>query len=406
MSSPGLIVVGASLAGLRAAEAARRLGYQGSVTLIGEEAHLPYDRPPLSKAFLTSAEPVDPAFRSLDQLAEAGVEVRLGATATSLDPVAKRVLVDGEWLAYGGLIIATGASARWLPGLPELPGVQGLRTRDDAAAIRSALLAGARVVVVGAGFIGSEVASSARALGCQVTVLEALDTPLIRAVGPRLGALLSRLHATNGTDLRCGARVTGIGGEGRVEFVELADGTILPADLVVVGVGSRPNTDWLAGSGLELADGVVCDGFLNAGAEGVYAAGDVVRWPNPSFPELATMRLEHWTSAAEQAVHAVRNWLAPQAATPFRTVPYFWSDWYGSRIQFVGTPPIEEVRFVAGDPEGDAFLALCRCGERLIGALALNQPAAIMRYRGLIGRGCGWAEALEFAAARMAVAAG
>ena len=296
MDSAGLIVVGASLAGLRAVEAARRFGYPGPITLIGDEPHPPYDRPPLSKAFLAAGDSMDPTFRSALRLAEAGVDLRLGQPASAVDTATKRVAVDGEWLDYSGLIIATGASARRLPDLGSLAGIHQLRTREDAAAIRSALMSSASVVVVvvGAGFIGSEVASSARALGRRVTIVEALETPLVRAVGPELGSSLSRLHEANGTELRCGARVVGVGGVDRLEFVELADGTVLPADLLVVGIGSMPNTGWLDGSGLQLADGVVCDEYLHAGPDGVYAAGDVVRWPNPVFPEMGTMRLEHW----------------------------------------------------------------------------------------------------------------
>lgn len=405
MGTAGLIVVGASLAGLRAVEAARKLGYHGPITLIGEEPHAPYDRPPLSKAFLTSDDSVDPTFRSASQLAEAGVDVRLGQPATAVDTANRRVAVGDEWLDYSGLVIATGASARRLPDLPDLAGIHHLRTRDDAAAIRSALMSSESVVVVGAGFIGSEVASSARALGRRVSIVEALDTPLVRAVGPELGSSLSLLHEANGTQLRCGASITGVGGVDRLEFVELADGTVLPADLLVIGIGSTPNTGWLDGSGLQLADGVVCDEYLHAGAEGVYAAGDVVRWPNPVFPELPTMRLEHWTSAAEQGAHAVRNWLAADDGTPYRTVPYFWSDWYGSRIQFVGATAIEEVRFVEGEPGDPALLALCRSGRRLIGALAVNRPAAIMKYRALIARDADWDEALAFAGQALTAAA-
>jgi NADPH-dependent 2,4-dienoyl-CoA reductase/sulfur reductase-like enzyme len=405
MGSAGLIVVGASLAGLRAVEAARKSGYRGPITLIGDEPHAPYDRPPLSKAFLAADESLDPTFRSVPQLAEAGVDLRLGQPASAVDTENKRVAVGDEWLDYSGLIIATGASARRLPDLPSLAGIHHLRTRDDAAAIRSALLSSENVVVVGAGFIGSEVASSARALGRRVTIVEAADTPLVRAVGPELGASLSRLHEANGTQLRCGASIVKVGGADRVEFVELADGTVLPADVLVVGIGSVPNTGWLDGSGLQLADGVVCDEYLHAGAEGVYAAGDVARWPNPAFPELASMRLEHWTSAAEQGAHAVRNWLAPDRGTPFRTVPYFWSDWYGDRIQFVGATAIEEVRFVEGGPGDAAFLALCRSGHRLTGALAVNRPAAIMKYRGLIAKDASWDEALAFAGQGLAATA-
>lgn len=401
MAGRRLLVVGASLAGLRAVEAARRLGFDGSITLVGAEAHLPYDRPPLSKTFLTASELPDPIFRSSDRLAgQLQVDLRLGAPATALDTAGQRVRVGAEWLPYDAMVIATGAHARTLE-LPALAGVHVLRTRDDAAAVRTALQAGPRVVIIGAGFIGSEVASSARARGLGVTIVEATETPLSRAVGPEVGKALAAVHGRNGTVLRLGASLARISGEDRVERVELTDGTILPAELVVVGVGASPATDWLADSGLRLDRGLLCDEFLHTGAEGVYAAGDVVRWPNPLFPQAEPMRLEHWTNAAEQSVHAVRNALSPADATPFRTVPYFWSDWYDCRIQFVGVPSLDEVRVVRGALNEPAFVALYRDGTRLVGALALNQPAAIGTYRGLIARGCGWNEALEFAAGRL-----
>lgn len=401
MTGRRLVVVGGSLAGLRAAEAARRLGFGERITLVGAEVHLPYDRPPLSKAFLTATELPDPIFRTSDRLAgQLQVELRLGAPATALDTVGQRLRVGAQWLAYDGLIIATGAHARTLE-LPAMAGVHVLRTRDDAAAVRTALEAGPRVVIIGAGFIGSEVASSARARGLSVTIVEATEIPLSRAVGAEVGHALAALHGRNGTDLRLGTTLARIVGENRVERVELSDGTTLPAEVVVVGVGASPATDWLADSGLRLEHGLLCDEYLHTGAEGVYAAGDVVRWPNPLFPQAEPMRLEHWTNAAEQSVHAVRNLLSPEDATPFQTVPYFWSDWYDSRIQFVGMPSHEEVRVVRGALNEPAFVALYRAGDRLVGALALNQPAAISKYRGLVARGCCWDEALDFAASQV-----
>ncbi|MFI6455760.1 NAD(P)/FAD-dependent oxidoreductase [Streptosporangium amethystogenes] len=402
MSERHLLVVGASLAGLRAVEAARRSGFDGRITLIGAEPHLPYDRPPLSKAFLDGADL--PAFRSEEVLREElGVELALGAAATTLDTETGTVRAGGREFGYDALVIATGAGARALPGADGLRGVHTLRTRDDALAVRRALDAGARTVVVGAGFIGSEVASAARKRGLAVTIVEALPTPLVRAVGETMGGACAALHARNGTDLRCGAGVRAVEGDGQVERVVLSDGTVLAADLVVAGIGAVPATGWLAGSGLTLDDGVVCDETLFTGAPGVYAAGDVARWHNPLFGR--HMRLEHWTSAAEQGAVAARNALDPAAAKPYSTVPYFWSDWYGVRIQFVGVPATDEVRVVDGDPAGEHLVALYREGDRLVGALTLNGQAQIMKYRGLIMRGASWAEGLEFADRRRAAAA-
>ncbi|SFW78454.1 NAD(P)/FAD-dependent oxidoreductase [Amycolatopsis australiensis] len=396
-----LVVVGASLAGVRAVQAAREAGFTGHVVLVGAEEHLPYDRPPLSKSFLeATAEPAAPAFRSGGFLRhQLGVDLRLGAPATGLDTVARTVTVAGVPLGYDRLVIATGAQARRLPGAGRLAGVHTLRTLDDARAVRRALHAGARTVVVGAGFIGSEVASSARKRGLPVTVVEAAPTPLARAIGEVTGTALAALHAANGTVLRCGVTVTGLEGDGRVERVLLSDGTVLPADLVVVGVGAVPVTGWLAGSGLVVRDGVVCDRTLATSAAGVYAAGDVARWWNPLFGRY--LRLEHWTSAAEQGVVAARNAVSEKDAEPYETVPYFWSDWYGTRIQFVGVPEGDHVESFGGD---DRFVALYRDGDRLAGALAVNRPSLTMKYRALIRRRAGWAEALELAARGRAAA--
>jgi NADPH-dependent 2,4-dienoyl-CoA reductase/sulfur reductase-like enzyme len=395
----GLVVVGASLAGLRAVEAARRAGFDGDITLVGAEEHLPYDRPPLSKAFLDEGDAVAPHYRGEDELTSGlGVKLLLGAPATGLD-IARRVVHVGDRdLPYDGLVIATGARARQLPGAQALAGVHVLRTLDDARAVRRALDAGARTVVIGAGFIGSEVASAARKRGLPVTIIEAQPTPLTRSVGPAMGAALARLHIANGTALRLGVSVAGLEGGDRVRRVRLADGSAIDADLVVVGVGAAPSTEWLAGSGLRLDDGVVCDQTLSAGPAGVYAVGDVARWHNPLFER--SMRLEHWTSAAEQGGAAGRAAAVAGAAAPYETVPYFWSDWYDTRIQFVGVPDAEEVEVVLGDLDAGQFVALYRDGDRVVGALAVNRPRDIMKFRALIGRRASWEEARAFAAQR------
>jgi NADPH-dependent 2,4-dienoyl-CoA reductase/sulfur reductase-like enzyme len=401
-----LLVVGASLAGLRAVQAARQAGFHGRVSLVGAEQHLPYDRPPLSKAYLDAAAAPDVVFKEERHLREdLGVDLRLGAPATALDVAAREVTVDGRALAYDGLVVATGATARTLPGTSGIAGVHTLRTLDDAIAVRAALDAGARTVVVGAGFIGSEVASGARRRGLPVTVVEAADVPLAHAVGDAMGAAVGRLHDREGTDLRCGVSVTGVESRGgRVAGVRLLDGSAVEADVVVVGIGATPATGWLAGSGLEVADGVVCDDTLAArGAAGVWCAGDVARWHNELFD--GVMRVEHWSTAAEQGAAAARNAVAPEAARPFATVPYFWSDWYAHRIQFVGVAAAEEVRVVVGDADADRFVALYRRGDRVVGALTLNAPALVMKYRALIARRATWAEALEFSPARRRAAA-
>jgi NADPH-dependent 2,4-dienoyl-CoA reductase/sulfur reductase-like enzyme len=400
---PHLVVVGASLAGLRAVEAARRAGFGGTITLVGAEEHLPYDRPPLSKEFLTASQP--PLATTLRDEAtlrdELHVALRLGVAATALDPGERTVYFGSEALPYTGLVLATGATPRALDGTEDLAGVYTLRTIEDAGRIRAAIDAGARTVVVGAGFIGSEIASSARQRGSTVTVIETMPTPLARPIGEPMGAVLAGLHERHGTTLRCGVAVEAIEGNGHVSAVRLADGTRIDADLVVVGVGVAPAVDWLATSGLELGNGVECDKTLQTSAPGVYAAGDLASWPNAAFD--TRMRLEHWTTAAEQGGVAGRHAADPEAATAYSTVPYFWSDWYGMRIQFVGiAAAADEVKIVAGAVDSDAFLALYRRGDRLIGALGLEQRAQIMKYRLMIGRGGSWSDALEFARARAA----
>jgi NADPH-dependent 2,4-dienoyl-CoA reductase/sulfur reductase-like enzyme len=392
MPAPGLVVVGASLAGLRAVEAARTTGYDGSVILGGAEEHLPYDRPPLSKAFLDAdSATTATTYRGEQELQDLGVELRLGTPASALDPIARQVSVGGDTLPYQSLVIATGAQARGLPG-EWLAGVHTLRTLDDARHIRHALDAGARTVIVGAGFIGAEVAAAARKRALPVTVVEAAELPLIRAVGQQMAGACLALHARHGTELRCGVEVSAVEGDGRVQWVVLSDGTVLPADLVVVGVGATPATGWLEGSGLTLDDGVVCDQRLRA-HDGVYAAGDVARWHNPLFG--TSMRLEHWTSAAEQGATAARNALTPDAATPYRTVPYFWSDWGPDKLQMVGISDADEIT-VIGSVDDERWLALYRRGDQLIGALTLNLPGKIMKYRALIDRGACWSDALTF----------
>jgi NADPH-dependent 2,4-dienoyl-CoA reductase/sulfur reductase-like enzyme len=301
-------------------------------------------------------------------------------------------LDDGTRVAFDGLVVATGARPRELPGQPRLPGVFTLRTLDDALALRTALEGGPRVVVIGAGFIGAEVAATCRGRGLDVTVLEALPQPMVRGLGPELGAVIAAVHRDHGVDLRCGVQVAGIEGGGRVERVRLGDGSAVPADVVVVGVGVVPETAWLDGSGLTLGDGVVCDETCLA-APGVVAAGDVARWPNPLFGR--TMRLEHWTNATEQGVHAARRLLAGDAGTAFAPVPFVWSDQYDRKIQAVGIVSAgAEVHVAHGTLADRQFVALFGEQGRLVGALGCNRPRQVMRYRRMIAEGASWDDAL------------
>jgi NADPH-dependent 2,4-dienoyl-CoA reductase/sulfur reductase-like enzyme len=272
-----------------------------------------------------------------------------------------------------------------------------LRSLDDAAVLGAALAGTPRVVVIGAGFIGSEAASSARERGCEVTVLEALPAPLVRGLGPEIGAACGRLHAANGTALRCGVGVSDIvGAGGSVGSVRLDDGTEIPADVVVVGVGVSPATGWLEGSGLTLDDGIVCDATLAAGPPGVYAAGDCARWPNGALGG-RIMRVEHWTNAAEQGPHAARSLLAGAAAQPYESVPFVWSDQYGSRIQVAGHPSgDDDVEVLVGSLDGP-FLAGYRQGDALVGVAALDLIRPFVKFRLLLQDGGSWADGLELA---------
>ena len=395
-----IVVVGASLAGLNAAEALRGEGYAGTLTLVGQENHLPYDRPPLSKQVLAGEwEPGQTALRKDDAYDALDLDLRLGRRATGLDTSTRTVqLDDGEPLPYDGLIIATGSTPRVLPGTPDLPGIHSLRTLDDCMAIRAGLEAGARVVVVGAGFIGAEVAATARRRGLDVTLLEALPVPLSRALGEEMGRECAQLHLDHGVDLRCGVGVEGFDGGERVERVRLSDGSTVDADLVVVGVGVEPVTGWLQSSGLTLDGGIVCDATCQA-APGVYAAGDVARWHNPRFDE--QMRVEHWTNAVEQGFRAGSNLISgPEQALPYAPVPYFWSDQYGTRIQFAGHAGAEsEVRVVERSTEEGRLVALYGRAGRLVAVLAFNAPRRLRAYQSLIEQRATWDEALEHAAA-------
>ncbi|MGH9088555.1 MAG: NAD(P)/FAD-dependent oxidoreductase [Acidimicrobiales bacterium] len=402
-----VVVVGASLAGLRAVQALRECGFFGQVVLVGEEHHHPYDRPPLSKQVLAGKWPPErTALADQDALGQLGVDARLGCRAASLDAEGRRVVLDdGVVVEADGVVLATGAHPRRLPGTEDHDGVHVLRTLDDSVRLRQQVLdagPGCRVVVVGAGFIGAEVAATCVDLGCRVTVVEALPTPLASAFGELIGGACGALHARHGVTLRTGVVVAAVepagAGSETATVVELSDGTSLPADVVVVGIGVVPTTAWLEGSGLALDDGVMCDDRLFA-ADGVVAAGDLARWRwRDPGGERAT-RIEHWEVASQMGGAAARNLLAGRAAAePFDPVPYFWSDQYGLRIQVLGRPePTDEVVVVDGDPQaGDGkFVALYGRSGRLAAALAISRPRQLMAFRPLLAAGASWDEGLH-----------
>ena len=395
-----IVIVGASLAGLRAAETLRDRGFDGELTLIGDEPHLPYDRPPLSKQVLQGVwEPEQTFFRRKDGYDALALDMRRGVRATSVDLRTRRVtLGDGTFADYDRLIIATGARVRTLPGVAPRAGLLVLRGLDDAIALRRELMDVPRVAIVGAGFIGLEVAASCRARGLPVTVIESLPVPLSPALGTTFCDMVAAMHRDHGVDLRTGVAVAGVVGDSRVAGIVLSDGTRIDADVVVVGIGVMPNTEWLAGSGLTLDNGIVCKGSGEA-APGVYAAGDVARVANEWHGD--SPRIEHWTNAVEQAVHAAENALAASEAGPsFSSVPYFWSDQYDRKIQFIGrAQPHDEMVIVDGSLADRRLTALYRRGDRVVACLAVNQPRALIKYRKLLASGASWEAVLSGTAA-------
>jgi 3-phenylpropionate/trans-cinnamate dioxygenase ferredoxin reductase component len=393
MSAP-IAVVGASLAGMHAAHTLRKEGYDGDLVVVDADAHRPYDRPPLSKQVLAGAW--DPDRIVLPAAGEdLDIDWRLGRRADRLDLDGRVVrLDDGSAVAFASLVLATGAAARRLPDQPDLPGVHVLRTLDDCLALRADLDAGpSRVVVIGAGFIGSEVAATCRGRGLDVTLIEVAPVPLERALGAEIGAVCGDLHRDHGVDLRLGAGITAIEGRDRVERVVLGDGTTVDADVVVVGVGVTPATGWLERSGLTIDDGVVCDDTLSA-APGVVAAGDVARWPSHRFGEM--LRVEHWENAIQQGEAAARRLLATGTPERFDPVPWFWSDQYDRKIQLAGRSGGDhDVEVVVGSLEERRFVALYGRDGRVRGVLGMNRPRHVMQLRALVADGAGWDEGLE-----------
>jgi NADPH-dependent 2,4-dienoyl-CoA reductase/sulfur reductase-like enzyme len=386
MSNPAhLVVVGSSLAGVRCVEAIRRTGFDGTVSLVGAEKHYPpIDRPPLSKKVLRTNSPPDTVRM------DGGVEVDLllGREATGLDLSARRVsLDDGSALDYDGLVIATGSAVRRLPGTEGRGNVHVLRTVEDAAALRAALSPGVRVAIIGAGVLGCEIAATCRQLELDVTVIDAFSQPMLRILGPAVAPLLADLHREHGVHLLLHREVLGLRGGRIADGVLLDHDEVVDADVVVVAIGAFPQTRWLQGSGLELADGVVCDSecFAIGGDRRVLAAGDVARWDHPLLG--GTMRVEHWTNAVSQGQIAGRNLVAalcgPGSVAPYDLLPYFWSDQYDWKLQFVGALG-EETQFEEGRPGDRRFVISYRTGGRLVGALCANHPSRIGPWRSRI----------------------
>lgn len=414
-----VVVIGGSLARLRAAEALRRRGYRGRLSIVGEEVHAPYDRPPLSKSVLAGT--ALPASTALPIAAELDAEWIRGHRATAADFARHSITLDDEReLVYDGLVAATGARPRMLSTAiertqaPTPHGVHVLRTLDAAVSLRDALRQGPRrVAILGAGFIGTEVAATARVLGHAVTLIDSAPLPLWHAVGPHVGQHCAELHHRRGVDLHLGASAEELETvNANVTGIRLQDGTLIEADLVVVGLGAQPNTEWLTGSGARIDDGLHTDAFLrviNTQGEpipGVVAAGDLVRAPHPLFDD-QPVRTEHWSNAGGQAQIAAQTLLAhlraqtrpsmpelaaaPAAPEPFAAVPTFWSDQYETTITSVGLPHLAEHSTVIDSDTSNGTLVVGyeRAG-RMVGAVAINQPRPLGAYRRHIAAGGTW----------------
>jgi NADPH-dependent 2,4-dienoyl-CoA reductase/sulfur reductase-like enzyme len=381
-----IAIVGASVAGVRAAQALRQAGFDGRLTLLGDDPHAPYDRPPLSKAYLAGRiDEADLALLDEEDLADLALDLRPGVRAVALDSTAGRVRCeDGAEVTADGVVVATGGSARRLPGTDGVAGVHVLRTLDDARALRAELVPGVRVVVVGGGFIGAEVASTCRALDLEVTVLDGLGTPLAPVLGETVARPCVALHAEHGTTLHAGAVVDGFAtattpAGPRVTAVRLRDGREVPADVVVVGVGISPNTAWLQGSGVKVENGARTDDGMVTDVPTVVAVGDVARWSRGA----SSSRHEHWTSAGEQATVAAANLLAGATVRTVAPSGYVWSEQYGRMLQLAGHPdPTDAVEVLHGDPAERRFVARYRGSDgTTTGLFAMADPRTFGRLR-------------------------
>jgi NADPH-dependent 2,4-dienoyl-CoA reductase/sulfur reductase-like enzyme len=392
-----VLVVGASLAGMHAAHTLRKEGFDGRLTVVDADPRTPYDRPPLSKQVLAGEWDADRV--TLPAVGEdLGIEWRLGERAVALDLDTRTVRLEGgDAVGFDRLVIATGAAPRRLPDQPDIGGIHVLRTLDDCLALRAELDRGPeRVVVIGAGFIGSEVAATCRGRGLEVTIVEVLPVPLERALGAQIGMVCAELHRDHGVDVRLGAVVGGFGGREHVERVFLTDGNKINTDVVVVGVGVSPTTQWLEGSGLTLDDGVVCDETL-AAAPGVVAAGDIARWPSRRFG--TDLRVEHWENAIQQGEAAARRLLAADGeAEPYDPIPWFWSDQYDRKIQLAGRSGAAfDMAVVHGSLEERRFVALYGLEGRVTGVLGFNRPRHVMQLRQLVDDAVAWEDGLTLA---------
>lgn len=394
MSSPAHVVVaGAGAASLGVVETLRRENYDGRITVLGEEPNAPYDRPPLSKKFLTGdwdAERI--ALRPKDKLDALGVDWQLGRRAVGLDTTDRRVVLDdASFVGYDELVIATGARARQLPGTDGLAGAHLLRTIEDASGLRDELSEGSQLLVVGGGFLGAETAATARQLGCAVTLVTDLATPLSDVLGAQVGEALTAVHRERGVRIEQGTVAELTSQHGRVTGARLHDGREIAADVVLVSIGAIPNTAWLEGSGIRLDNGVVCDEAGRAGP-GVWAAGDVASWWNPQLGR--QVRIEHRTNATEQGMAVARGLLG--GAPPAASVPYVWSDQYDLKVQIFGMPGgADQFALVDGDIAERKFAALCGRNGYVCAAVGVNMVRPLRALRKHVATGTAWEDALS-----------
>jgi 3-phenylpropionate/trans-cinnamate dioxygenase ferredoxin reductase component len=375
-----IVVVGGNAAGLTAVESLRNKGYTGKLTLVGDEPYVPYDRPPLSKKLLAGELDTEQTWlRDADTLSSVEAELMFGCRAVRLDRDPQAVVLStGEHLPYDAVVIATGLRPRKLPWGPEMAGVHVLRTLDDSLALRRDLRGSPRVAVVGAGYLGAEIAATTRELGLDVTLIGCHPAPCAEQVGPEIGRHVAAMHRDHGVKMIMNAKVAGLREhDGRVAEVQFVNGTTIAADLVVIAVGSIPAVDWLAGSGLDLSDGVVCDEFSQA-APGIWAAGDVASWVHPL---VGRIRLEQRTNAGQQAIAVAANIMADEPV-PFAPIPFGWSDQFDTKIQTFGwCPPGASVEIVSGSPAERVFSAVYRKDNTVTGAIGWNTIKGLRSYR-------------------------
>ena len=388
-SDIGIVIVGGGLGAARTAEQLRRSEFSGRITIVSDETHLPYDRPPLSKEVLRK-EVDDVALKPREFYDENNIVLRLGSAATSLDTAAQAVtLADGTVLGYDELVIATGLVPRRIPAIPDLEGIRVLRSFDESMALRQHATEAKRAVVIGAGFIGCEVAASLRSLGVDVVLVEPLPTPLAAVLGEQIGGLVARLHRDEGVDVRTGVSVAEVRGQGHVDSVVLSDGTELAADLVVVGIGSRPATEWLDGSGVAVDNGVICDEAGRTTAPKVWALGDVASWRNATGHQA---RVEHWSNVSDQARVVVPAMLGQDVPSAV-VVPYFWSDQYDVKIQCLGEPEATDIVHLVED-DGRKFLAYYERDGVVVGVVGGGMAGKVMKVRAKIAAAAPIAELL------------